>query len=362
MSRFFASLRMTTKKINNINPILSIIILNYNSGNYLSQCLESIYKSILTFPIEVIIVDNASTDNSFKQLKKNTSSSCHCESSDQIGGRGNPVGIVKNIIKTPTGSLRRFASRDDNITLKFLQLKKNFGFSKGNNIGLKKTNSKSKYVLFLNPDTKVKANTIQKIINFLKKNPQVDTTTCKIILAKTNQLQPECHRGFPTPWRSFCHFSGLSKLFPKSKIFSGYFLGHLNKNKTHPIEACVGAFLIVRRETGNKINWWNEKYFFYGEDLDFCYKLKKHNFSLYYYPHCQIVHYQGISSGIKSQSKTLTKASRQTRLRSAKASTQAMRLFYKQNYFDNYNAITRFMVNSGIAILKNIRIFKAKYL
>ncbi|MBU4397160.1 glycosyltransferase family 2 protein, partial [Patescibacteria group bacterium] len=286
-------------------------------------------KSILTDPIEIIIVDNASTDNSFSV----------------VGATLAVARKNKQIIRT-----------------KIIRNKRNFGFSAGNNLGLKKTNPKSKYVLFLNPDTKVKPNTIQKIINFLKKNPKVDAATCKIILAKTNQLQPECHRGFPTPWPSFCYFTGLSKLFPKSKIFSGYFLGHLNKNKTHPIEACVGAFLIVKREIGDRINWWNEKYFMYGEDLDFCYKLKKHNFSLYYYPHCQIIHYQGISSGIKNQTKKLTKASRQTRLRSAKASTQAMRLFYQKNYFNNYNTITRFMVNFGISILQTLRTLKAKYL
>ncbi|RLC35227.1 hypothetical protein DRH14_01375 [Candidatus Shapirobacteria bacterium] len=307
--------------------ILSTIILNYNSGDYLLKSTQSLYKSKLKDFIEIIVVDNASTDRSFQQLFK-----------------------FKNNLSHPK------------IKLKFLALNKNLGFSTGNNRGLKKINSKSKYVLFLNPDTTVNPNTIQQSINFHQKNPQVDASTCKIILAKTNQTQPECHRGFPTPWRSFCYFSGLSKLFPKSKLFSGYFLGHLNRNKVHQIEACVGAFLMVKKSIGQKINWWNQKYFFYGEDLDFCFQLKKHNFKLYYNPNCQITHYQGISSGIKQQSKKLSQASRQTKIRSAKASTQAMRIFYQLNYFDNYSNLTKFIVNQAINLLEKYRVFKAKYL
>jgi len=302
-------------------PILSIVILNYNSGHYLKDCLDSLNQSITKYKFEVIVVDNNSNDNS--------------DSFDPSHFKLD-LTVVKN--------------------------KKNVGFSAGNNIGIKKTQLNSKYLLFLNPDTIVNTNTLEKIIDFMEKNPQADASTCKIILAKTNCLQPECHRGFPTPWRSFCYFSGLAKLFPKSKLFSGYFLGHLDLSKTHPIEACVGAFILIRRQIGEKIKWWNEKYFFYGEDLDLCYQLHQRKFKLYYNPHCQITHFQGISSGIKSQSRKLSSASRQIKIKSALASTQAMRIFYQQNLFSNYGFLTKFLVNTGINILEFIRIFKAKYL
>ena len=301
---------------------LSIIILNYNSADYLKKCLESIQKSeIGKYKFEVIVVDNNSTDNSIN-LAKST--------------------------KIPH--------------TKYLVLNTNKGFAHGNNQGLTVSDPKSKYVLFLNPDTQVKKDTFRKMIEFFDQNPQVDAATCQIDLVSTKQMQPECHRGFPTPWRSFCYFSHISKLFPKSKLFSGYFLGYLDLTTIHPIDACVGAFLMVKRTVGQTIGWWNEKYFFYGEDLDFCYQLRQKGFSLYFYPHTKIDHFQGISSGIISKSKHLSKASRTTKVMIAKASTQAMRIFYQQNLFPKYNFLTRHLVMFGIKLLEIKRVFKARYL
>lgn len=301
---------------------LSIIILNYNSADYLKKCLLSIKKSDFgKYTHEIIVVDNNSTDESIKLAKS---------------------------VNTPN--------------TKYLLLKDNKGFAHGNNQGLTVSNPKSKYVLFLNPDTKVKQETFKKMIDFFETNSKVDAATCRIDLVLTNQMQPECHRGFPTPWRSFCYFSNLYKLFPKSILFSGYFLGHLDLSAVHPIEACVGAFLMVKREIGNTIGWWNEKYFFYGEDLDFCYQLNQKGYKLYFYPHTKIYHYQGISSGLISKSKHLSKASRNTKIMIAKASTQAMRIFYHQNLFKDYNFLTRFLVNVGINLLEVKRVFKARFL
>lgn len=301
---------------------LSIIILNYNSSDYLKKCLKSINDSDFgQYSYEIIVVDNNSTDDSIKQAQ---------------------------LINSPN--------------TKYLLLNTNKGFAHGNNQGLTVTNPKSKYVLFLNPDTVVKKYTLKKMIDFFNQNKSVDAATCKIDLVLTKKMQPECHRGFPTPWRSFCYFSHLSKLFPKSKLFSGYFLGHLNLDTTHQIEACVGAFLMVKRTVGNAVGWWNEKYFFYGEDLDFCYQLKQKGFKLYFYPHTKIFHFQGISSGIINKSKHLSLATRKTKVMVAKASTQAMRIFYQQNLFKDYNFLTRFLVLQGIKLLEIKRVFKAKYL
>lgn len=303
-------------------PNLSIVILNYNSRDYLQKCLKSISLSDLgLYQIETIVVDNCSTDNSIKLAKK------------------------INLLNT-----------------KYLILDTNKGFASGNNQAIKLLHKKSKYVLFLNPDTYVESNTLKTMIDFFETNHKVDASTCLVNLALTNQMQPECHRGFPTPWRSFCYFSGISKLFPNSKIFNSYFLGHLDKTKIHPIEACVGAFLMVKKTVGQTIGWWNEKYFFYGEDLDFCYQLHQKGFSLYFNPFCKITHFQGISSGIVNHSRQLSQANRQTKITVAKASTDAMKIFYQKNLFKNYNFITKSFVMLGINLLKIKRVFKAKYL
>jgi len=301
---------------------LSIIILNYNSRDYLQKCLKSISQSdIGNYKYEVIIVDNNSTDDSIKLAKT---------------------------VKSPN--------------FIFLELKDNLGFAHGNNQGVKIINPNTKYVLFLNPDTIVESNTLKNMIEFFDNNDNVDAATCYITLALTGKMQPECHRGFPTPWRSFCYFSGISKLFPKSKIFNGYFLGNLDTTKVHPIEACVGAFLMVKKSVGQEIGWWNEKYFFYGEDLDFCYQLKQKHFNLYFNPNCKITHFQGVSSGLITKSQHLSQATRETRLKVAKASTDAMRIFYQENLFPKYSFITKILVMFGIKLLELKRVIKAKYL
>ena len=301
---------------------LSIIILNYNSGDYLNKCLDSIsFSNIGNYQYEVIVVDNLSTDDSIKLAKKT---------------KLNQV--------------------------KYQELKTNQGFAHGNNQGLKIINPKTRFVLFLNPDTTVNSDTLRKMIDFFDKNPKVDAATCQINLALTGKIQPECHRGFPTPWRSFCHFTGLGKLFPQSKLFSGYFLGHLDKTFPHQIEACVGAFIMVKKSVGDQIGWWNEKYFFYGEDLDFCFQLQQHHFRLFFNPSCEITHFQGISSGLKKHSQKITQASRETKVKVAKASTQAMKIFYQENLLSNYPNPVKFLVMTGIKLLEIQRVFKAKYL
>lgn len=306
-----------TKKID-----LSIIILNYNSGDYLQKCLKSIADSELgNYQIETIIVDNCSTDKSIDLARE---------------------------IKCPN--------------TQFLILNNNRGFAAGNNQGLKVSDSQSKYVLFLNPDTLVEKNTFKAMLDFFETTSDADAATCYIKLVKTGQMQPECHRGFPTPWRSFCYFTGLYKLAPKSAFLNGYFQGNLDLTQIHPIEACVGAFLMVKRTVGEKIGWWNEKYFFYGEDLDFCYQLRQKGFKLYFNPNCQISHFQGISSGLKSQTQKITQASRETKIRVAKASTNAMKIFYQENLFKKYSPLTRQIVLFGIKLLELKRVIKAKYL
>jgi GT2 family glycosyltransferase len=305
-------------------PVLSVIILNYNAQKYLNDCLKSISKSVLTDDIEVIVADNASTDDSF-------------------------INIRDSVYSHPQ------------IDFQYLQNGSNLGFSAGNNRAIIMANKYSRYIIFLNPDTTVEPDTFQGMIGYLDKHPDIAAATCYITLAITGKLQPESHRGFPTPLNTFWHFFGfgLPRLFPKSKFFNGYFMGHLDYTRPQPIDCCVGAFLMVRRSVGDTIGWWNEKYFMYGEDLDFCYQLYQHSFKLFFVPYWKITHYQGISSGLKRSD---SQASRETRLRSARATVAAMRTFYRQNLLKNYSPILRPVIMLGIKLLEFIRTFKARYL
>lgn len=294
---------------------LSIVILNYNSKDYLSRCLQSIYDSDVNQDrIEIIVPDNGTTDDSLTKAQKIAK---------------------KNTAFYPVGH--------------------NSGFAAGNNFGIKKMSPNSRYVLFLNNDTIVHPDTLSKMISFFDNNKDVDAATCYVNKVVNNQLQPECHRGFPTPWNSFCYFflPFLRRLFPKSKLFNGYFLGHLDYTKVQQIDSCVGAFIMLKHEAGKKIGWWNEKYFFKGDDIDFCYKLKQNGYKLFYYPDCKIDHYEGYSSKISS---------RENKIKIGKASTDAMRIFYQENLIKNYPPFWQWVVWRGIDVLEVYRIFKAKYL
>ncbi len=282
---------------------LSIIIVNYNTKSFLSNLLDSIKKSVsrkITY--EVIVVDNASTN-------------------------GLPA---------------------ETLNFKLIKNKENLGFSKANNQGIK-ASQKSRYLLFLNPDTLMQKNTVEEMIKFMDMHKDVGASTCKVVMPN-GKIDDASHRGFPTPWNSFSYFSGLSKIFPKSKLFNGYNLGWLDFGKVHEIDACAGAFMIVRREAGEAIGWWDEDYFFYGEDLDFCYMLKQLGWMVYYVPQVWILHYKGVAGGIKKISQNISTADLETKKRATKARFNAMKIFYKKHYTKVYPKWLTWLVFAGISI------------
>ncbi|MBU1127421.1 MAG: glycosyltransferase family 2 protein [Patescibacteria group bacterium] len=298
---------------------LSIVIVNFNTRDLLRDCLKSIERSVKTKCFsswEIIVVDNASKDKSVEMLKS------------------------------------EFPK------IKLLASSENLGFSKANNRGIEKTSGR--YVLFLNPDTLVPANTLSKMIEFMDENKKAGAATCRVDLLNGN-LDDASHRGFPTPWNSFTHFSGLDKLFPQSKLFAGYSLGHLPLGKIHEIDSLVGAFMFVRREAGEEVNWWDEDYFWYGEDIDFCFRLKKRDWKIYFVPTVKVIHYKGASSGIKKTSEKVTTASKETRLAVSLASTEAMKIFYKKHYEKIYPKIVTKFILGGVRLLKELRLLKARF-
>lgn len=285
---------------------LSIIIVSYDTKDYLKECLHSLLRDqSKKFSYEIIVVDNASKDRTLEMVEKEFPK----------------VILVKN--------------------------KDNFGFSKANNIGVSR--SHGRYVLFLNPDTIIYPNTLDVMISFMDKHEDVGIATCKVIMPN-GKLDDSCHRGFPTPWNSFCYFTGLSRVFSHSKLFNGYNLGWKNLNEDHEIDACAGAFMIVCKEAGESLKWWDEDYFWYGEDLDFCYRLKRKGLKIYFVPQVSVLHYKGVSGGIKVISKHLTTADEKTRIRATKERFEAMKIFYKKHYEDIYPRFLSWFVYKGIAL------------
>jgi len=302
---------------------LSIVILNYNAKQFATEAIESIEKNYLREvqigSIEVIIADNSSTDGSYSAFKKYAL-----------------VTKIKNF---------RVVDNEGNI-----------GFSAGNNKGV--AYAKGRYILFLNPDTQVYPKTLTRMIEFMDNHPEAGAATCKIEIPNGG-IDEASHRGFPTPWNGFTHFSGLEKLFPKSRLFAGYTRGWEDFHRVHTVPAIVGAFLFVRREVGEKIGWWDEDYFFYGEDLQFCYDIWQAGYKIYYVPDVKILHYGGVSSGIKKGSQNITTASMQTRALVQNSRFDAMRIFFQKNYSKTYPWIVTWLVNMGINYLHQKNLSKA---
>lgn len=282
---------------------LSIVIVNFNTYKFLCQCLDSIYSIKEDF--EIIVVDNASSDDSVSLIRQHYPK----------------VLVISN--------------------------NKNIGFATANNQGVKK--AKGDYILLLNPDTLIPKNTLSRMLKFMEENPMVGMTTCKVILP-TDILDDACHRGFPTPWNAFCQFSGLSYLFPKSLLFNGYHLGYRNMDRVHEIDSCAGAFMLIRREAGEKIGWFDEDFFWYGEDLDFCFRVKKSGWKVMYIPDVKIIHYKGVASGIKKHSRGISSASKKTRLIATQARFEVMRVFYNKHYREKYPGWLTSLVLSGIKL------------
>lgn len=295
---------------------LSIIIVSYNTKEFLKKCLESIANNVSqSLKREIIVVDNASSDESVESIKYYVSS---------IKYRN--IRIIAN--------------------------KENVGFSRANNQGIKASKD-SRYILFLNPDTIVKKNTLEEMINFMDKHKDAGAVSCKVVLPN-GQIDDSCHRGFPTPWNAFSYFSGIYKIFPHSKLFSGYSLGFMDFSKTHEVDACAGAFMMVRREAGEEVEWWDEDYFWYGEDLDFCYRLKEKGWKIYYVPTVSILHYKGVSGGIKRESEKISTATIETKISATRHRFNAMKIFYKKHYEQKYPKLLRWLVLKTIDIKQSL--------
>lgn len=311
------------------NPELSIIILNYNVKELLLKCLESIFQNkTKEDKWQVIVVDNASSDGSVEAVREKY-----------------------EIASSPSTNAQ--GSRNDRDVVELIESKENLGFAAGNNLGVKK--AISPVILFLNPDTVIVDHAIQKTLEVLLSNPDFGAITCRVELPN-GRMDYSCHRGFPTPWNSLAHFSGLAELFPHSRFFAGYSATYLDVNKEHEVDCVSGTFLMVRKIAGEQIGFWDKDYFFNGEDIEFCYRLREKGWKIYYFPEEKIIHYKGSSSGLWQTS--AVKVEKRTRMIAATHAASAMRIFYKKHYYKNYPPLFRDFVLGGIKILEHYRKFK----
>ena len=269
---------------------LSIVIVNYNVEHFLEQCLFSVRKAIANIDAEVYVVDNNSVDGSLKMLAE----------------------------KFPE--------------VKVIANKDNVGFSRANNQAIRL--STGEYVLLLNPDTVVEDDTFTKTIEFMDSHPDAGGLGVKMVDGKGRFL-PESKRGLPTPATAFYKMFGLTKLFPHSKRFARYYLGHLDNDEINEVEILAGAFMLMRRETLDKCGLLDETFFMYGEDIDLSYRITLAGYKNYYYPKTRIIHYKGEST-------------KKTSVNYVLVFYKAMEIFVRKHFADKGAKTFSFFINLAI--------------
>ncbi|RXP63660.1 glycosyltransferase family 2 protein [Lutibacter sp. HS1-25] len=225
---------------------ISVVIVNYNVKYFLEQCILSVQSASKGLSVEIIVVDNNSTDGSCEMLQQ------------------------------------KYAD------LKLILNKENTGFSKANNQGV--AIAKGAYVLILNPDTVIAEDTLSLILGFAKSKQNLGILGVKLIDGSGNFL-PESKRGIPTPKVSFNKLFGFS-----SKQAGKYYATNLNQNETGEVAILVGAFMLLKKAIYLEVEGFDEAYFMYGEDIDLSYKVLKKGYKNYYYANTQVIHYKGEST------------------------------------------------------------------
>lgn len=263
---------------------VGIIILNWNTRDFLKRCLETVLTSEGDFTYKVIVVDNASSDDSVAMVQAEFPQ----------------VELIASEI--------------------------NGGYPYGNNLGLKKLGfhgagqvdaDAPRYVVLLNADTEVPPDAFYRMMQYMDSRPEIGVAGPKLVL-NDGSLDLACRRSFPTPLVSFYRFSGLSKLFPDHPQFGRYNMTFADPDQELEVDSVVGAYMQVRREAIKAVGLLDETFFMYGEDLDWAYRIKTAGWKVFYYPNVVIKHVKRAASR-KSQ-------------RAQFEFNRAMLIFYRKHY------------------------------
>lgn len=231
---------------------LSVIIVNYNSSFFLQICLDALVLALKDIKAETIVIDNQSSDDSCAVVKE----------------RYPWVNLIENAT--------------------------NEGFGKANNRGI--VISKGKHVLLLNPDTIVQKETLLQSMAILNRDLKNGAVGVKM-LDGSGVFLPESKRGLPIPEVAFYKAFGMAKLFPKSKRFARYYLGHLSSELEAEVEVLAGAYMMCDAQLLRSCGGFDEDFFMYGEDIDLSYRMTQKGYKIYYSPEFPIIHFKGESAG-----------------------------------------------------------------
>lgn len=258
----------------------------------MEQCLLAVIASLKDISGEIIIIDNGSTD----------------------------------------GSDSFFPNRFPNV--KYIYNKENKGFAAANNQGI--SVATGEYLLLLNPDTLLPEDCIKRCISFLQSKDNNAALGIRMIDGGGRFLK-ESKRAFPDPMTSLYKLSGLAALFPKSRIFARYYLGHLDEHSNQEVDVLAGAFMMLPRKVLKEVKGFDEAFFMYGEDIDLSYRIQKAGFSNYYFAESTIIHFKGESTKKGS-------------LNYVKMFYKAMSIFVKKHYGLSRAGVFNFFLQAGIAL------------
>jgi len=285
---------------------LAIIIVNYNVCELLRNCLSSVATSTGDISFELCVVDNKSVDGS----------------SDMVANEFPDVHLIANC--------------------------ENVGYPAANNQGMRHFGidteaNEFRYVLLLNPDTVVPPDALVKMTVYMDEHPNIGIIGPKLVLAD-GQLDLACRRSFPTPEISFYRMLGLSKLFPKSERFGRYNMTYTDENQSTEVDSVVGAFMMVRSSAATADGLLDERFWMYGEDLDWAKRIKDFGWKVLYYPEVKVLH--------------IKRASSRQNKRARKEFYRAMLIFYYKHYRADTSWLLHWLVLLGIAVKGGPEVFK----
>ena len=280
---------------------LSIIILNYNGKAWLEKLLPSLQSNWLNqtkFETEVVVVDNASTDDSVAFVEMQNGVRLIC--SDRNGG-----------------------------------------FAFGNNLAIR--NNAAKYLMLLNSDTEFlpSVSNLDVLVEYMNEMPSAGIIT-PLLLLDNGKLDPACHRGEPTPWAAFTYFSGLERLFPKSRWFGQYHQTYKPLDTIHDIDACTGAALLFRKEALSKVGLLDEQFFMYAEDIDWCKRFREAGYRVVFHPGVTILHHK-YKSGLANKDEKIKDDTRNWFY-------DTMLQYYDKHYQNKYPRWLRWVLKTVIAL------------
>jgi GT2 family glycosyltransferase len=226
---------------------LSVVIVAWNAKHYLDLCLDSLAKAPPRRSMEVLVVDNASADDTVEMVES----------------------------KYPW--------------VKLIKSKDNLGFSKGNNLAIRQC--RGRFIALINPDVIVFPGCLDALADFLDQNPKVGDVGPRVFNPDMTQ-QSTCRR-FPTLWNNFCSATHLESIFKGRRFFAGEHMFYFSHDRTLAVDVIVGCFSMIRRETFDEVGLLDEDLFMYGDDVDWCRRARNAGWQVMFYPGAQAIHDRG---------------------------------------------------------------------